>query len=249
MLVMRGIQWSSGMFTGAGGVLGVVVPDFHSRFIFWGEEEGFLSFFRLHQKCQGFGAWWELLICKGNFIVMRTEWTMGCLWMQEISTFPHLSLSVSRTLIFQNVWFPVHLESPVFLCPWIQAIYKMPDSLPPFLCSYLTTCHLLTVGWWFRMSVAWDPRSLAQGYGVLHGASERLVMGVFVIISLSLVPSCSTHVPPGGLRWTMQNHEESFHGCWGRSKDFLKSRQSKLLVFFLLNPQMDLLGCLDLIQI
>ena len=107
---------------------------------------GFLSFFRLHQKCQGFGAWWELLICKGNFIVMRTDWTMGYLWMQEISTFPHHSLSASRTLIFQNVWFPVCLESPAFLCPWTLAVYKMPDSLPPFLCSHLTTCHLLTVG-------------------------------------------------------------------------------------------------------
>ena len=168
---------------------------------------------------------------------------------EDFLPFPIFLCLPSGHLSLQNVWVPVHLESPVFLCPWTLAIYKMPDSLPPFLCSYLTTCHLLTVGWWFRTSVAWDPRSLAQGYGVLNGASEHLVMGVFVIISSSLVPSCSTHVLPGGLRWTMQNHEESFHGCWGRSKDFLKSRQSKLLVLFPLNPQMDLLGCLDFIQI
>ena len=131
----------------------------------------------------------------------------GYLWMQEISTSPYLSLSASRTLIFQNVWFPVHLESPAFLCPRTLVIYKMPDSLPPF---FLLTPNYLPGGWWVRMSVAWDPRSPAQGDEVLHGASECLVMGMFVIISSSLVPSCSTHVPPGGLSWTMRNLRNPF---------------------------------------
>lgn len=42
----------------------------------------------------------------------------------------------------------------------------------------------------------------------------------------------------------MQNHEESFH-LLRQIKGLFKSRQSNLLILFPLNPQMDLLGCLD----
>ena len=72
----------------------------------------------------------------------------GYIWTQNIPIFPHLSLSASRTLITQNVWLPVSLEVPAFLCLSIDA-HCLQDSwfpatwpLPLLLCSYLATCLL-----------------------------------------------------------------------------------------------------------
>ena len=48
--------------------------------------------------------------------------------------FSHHSLSASRTLITQIVWFPVSLEVPAFLCPWTPTVYKMHGFLPPGWC-------------------------------------------------------------------------------------------------------------------
>ena len=53
--------------------------------------------------------------------------------MQEIPAFPHLSLSASRAemLITQNVWFPVSLEAPAFLCLPVDPTVSRWDFLPP----------------------------------------------------------------------------------------------------------------------
>ena len=194
----------------------------------------------------------KALVHDENFLSARLillQWEQNEQWLPLDAGDFHLSLPFFVCL--QDTNFP----KCVISCPSGESCFSLPPNSgylqdawfpAPF---FLLTPNYLPGGWWVRMSVAWDPRSPAQGDEVLHGASECLVMGMFVIISSSLVPSCSTHVPPGGLSWTMRNREESFRGCWGRSKDFLKSRQSNLLVFFPLNPQMDLLGCLDFIQI
>lgn len=64
----------------------------------WGEG-GFLSLFSLDQKYHGITAWWELLIFKANFTVIRPWWAKDYIQMPEIPSFSYLSLSASRTLI------------------------------------------------------------------------------------------------------------------------------------------------------
>ena len=115
----------------------IFIPDTFSR-----EEEGFLSLFYLHQKCQGIGAGgagWVLLICKVNLIIMRAQWANAYIWMQEIPAFPALSLSATLTLITQNccllsVW--SFLAS--FVCLWNPAVDKMSDFLPPGHCPHFS---------------------------------------------------------------------------------------------------------------
>ena len=58
-----------------------------------------LSSCSLDWKYHGISAWWELLIFKANFTVIRTWWTKDYIQMPEIPSFSHLSLSASRTLI------------------------------------------------------------------------------------------------------------------------------------------------------
>ena len=55
----------------------------------------------------------------------------GYIWTQNIPIFPHLSLSASRTLITQNVWLPVSLEVPAFLCLQTPTVNKIHGFLPP----------------------------------------------------------------------------------------------------------------------
>ena len=40
----------------------------------------------------------------------------GTIQTQETPAFLHFSLSAAETLITQNVWFPVSLKIPAFLC-------------------------------------------------------------------------------------------------------------------------------------
>ena len=107
-------------------------------------EEGFLSLFSLDQKCYGIGAWWEHLICKANFIVMRTSWAKVTFRSWRFPPFPIFLclppeclspkmcgfLSVQRFLLF-------------FVFPRTSILYKMYGFLPhgpwppPFLWSYL----------------------------------------------------------------------------------------------------------------
>ena len=64
----------------------------------WGEG-GFLSLFSLDRKYHSISAWWELLIFKANFTVIRPWWAKDYIQMPEIPSFSYLSLSASRTLI------------------------------------------------------------------------------------------------------------------------------------------------------
>ena len=81
----------------------------------WGEG-GFLSLFSFDRKYHSISAWWELLIFKANFTVIRPWWAKDYIQMPEIPSFSYLSLSASRHLSPQNVWFHVSPEVPSFLC-------------------------------------------------------------------------------------------------------------------------------------
>ena len=63
---MWGIQMKGQNIHGGRRSLGKTFPEFHPSFP---GEEGFLSLFSFDH---GIGAVWVLLICKANFVVMRT---------------------------------------------------------------------------------------------------------------------------------------------------------------------------------
>ena len=79
----------------------------------WGEG-GFLSLFSLDWKCHGVSAWWELLICKANFTVIRTWWAKDYIQMPDIPSFSHLSLSASGTLIMPKCVFSMSVQRSFF---------------------------------------------------------------------------------------------------------------------------------------
>ena len=85
----------------------------------------------------------EASYCKANlFVFMRSQWTKGYIWLQEILTFPHISSSATQTLITQ---FSVSLEVSAFLCQWTPAVYKMRDFLVPAPISLLFPSYLYAV--------------------------------------------------------------------------------------------------------
>ena len=119
----------------------IFIPDTFSL-----EEEGFLSLFYLHQKCQGVGAGgagWVLLTCKVN-LIMRAEWAKGYIRMQRF--LPWLPF-----VCYSDPYYPkcvLSCQSAGFFFPlsacgtllWTRPVISC--HLPPFLFSYLATCLL-----------------------------------------------------------------------------------------------------------
>ena len=107
-------------------------------------EEGIFSVFSLDQKCHSIGAWRVLLIYKDD-LVKRSQWAKDDLWAHEVPTFPHFSLPLGP-LLPKNVWFPVGLKAPAFLCLPVDLLlfircliscHLAPDPLSLFIPSYL----------------------------------------------------------------------------------------------------------------
>ena len=122
----EGVEYSLGR-EGVGSYSLIFLPAPPSR-----GEEGFLSLFSLDQKCHDIGAWWVLLICKANFIVMRAYWAKGYIQTLEIPAFPHLPLS------------PGHLSPPrcVVSCQSGGSCFSLSAQGPPLFSRCMVSCHL-----------------------------------------------------------------------------------------------------------
>ena len=72
-LVMRGIQLHGWNIHGEGGVWGLYSLIFIPALPSW-REEWFFFLFGFYQKCHDISAWWVLLICIDNFIIILLQW-------------------------------------------------------------------------------------------------------------------------------------------------------------------------------
>lgn len=88
----------------------------------------FLSLFRLDQKCRGVSAWWVLLTCKANFIVMWAQWARDYILMLEITTLSYPSLP------------PGHLSTKK--CGFLS-VYRFLLSQRPSLVTRCIVSHLV----------------------------------------------------------------------------------------------------------
>ena len=143
MLLWEAYNWRGSIFTGEGGVWGSTSLFFIPALFSWGEK-GFLSQFSLYQKCHGLVSWWVLLIYKVNLFCYENTMSKS-LYMDardsHFSPFSFFCLWLGWTLITPNMWFPVSLKVPTFLClpmdprclqdSWFPATWP----LPPFHCS------------------------------------------------------------------------------------------------------------------
>ena len=98
----------------------------------WGEG-GFLCLVSLDWKCHGVSAWWELLIWKANFTVIRTWWAKDYIQMPEIPSFSHLSLSASRTLITPKCVFSMSVQ---------RTFFSLSAQRLPLLIRCMVSCNL-----------------------------------------------------------------------------------------------------------
>ena len=112
-------RWRGGIFTGEGGIWGSYSLIFISVPSSRGEER-FLSLFSLDKRCHGFIAWWVLLICKTNFIVMR--------YNEQQFTFRHRKFPPFLTFLCPLPW---HLSPKrcSFLSVWSPAFLFPPKDI------------------------------------------------------------------------------------------------------------------------
>ena len=145
-----------------------------------GEEGFFFTFFSLDWKCHGVSAWWVLLICKAYFIVMRDNKQKISFYIGLLKspTFLHLSLPASRTLISPKCVVSYQSRGS---CIFFAA------HGPPLFTRCVVSCHLFCV-----------PLSLLISRCLLALTISYSICLSLTYLSLSIVPSRSTHVVANG---------------------------------------------------